>query len=59
MNEIDELIEKLTESVDQDKFLDKDLEKYIKEYESSGKPIYPKLFFFNEFGNPMPYKKDQ
>ena len=53
MNEIDELIENLTESVEQDKFLDKDLEKYIKEYESSGKPIYPKLFFFNEFGNPI------
>ena len=31
MNEIDELIEKLTESVEQDKFLDKDLEKYIRE----------------------------
>ena len=59
MNEIEELIEKLTESVEQDKLLDEDLEKYIKEYESSGKPIYPKLFFFNEFGNPMPPKNDQ
>ena len=48
MNEIDELIEKLTELVEQDKFLDKDLVIYIKEYESSGKPIYPKLFFFEE-----------
>ena len=57
--DIDELIEKLTESVEQDKFLDKDLEKYIREYESSGKPIYHRLFFFDEFGNPMPYKKDQ
>ena len=57
MNEIDELIEKLTESVEQDKFLDKDLEKYIKEYESSGKPIYNRLFFFDEYGNPMPYKE--
>ena len=57
MNEIDELIEKLTESVEQDKFLNKDLEKYIREYESSGKPIYPKLFFYNEFGNPMSPKK--
>ena len=59
MNEIDELIEKLTESLEQDKFLDKDLEKDIKEYESSGKPIYPKLFFFEWFGNPMPSKNDQ
>ena len=58
MNEIDELIENLTESVEQDKFLDKDLEKYIKEYESSGKPIYNRLFFFDEYGNPMPPKKD-
>ena len=48
MNEIEELIEKLTESVEQDKLLDEDLEKYIKEYESSGKPIYPKLFFFKD-----------
>ena len=48
MNEIDELIEKLTELVEQDKLLDKDLEKYIKEYESSGKPIYHRLFFFDE-----------
>ena len=46
--DIDELIEKLTESLEQDKFLDKDLEKDIREYESSGKPIYPKLFFFND-----------
>ena len=58
MNEIDELIEKLTESVEQDKFLDRDLEKNIKEYESSGKPIYNRLFFFDECGNPMPPKKD-
>ena len=57
--DIDELIEKLTESVEQDKFLDKDLEKYIREYESSGKPIYSKLFFFDEYGNPMPPKNDQ
>ena len=46
--DIDELIEKLTESLEQDELLDKDLEKDIKEYESSGKPIYPKLFFFKD-----------
>ena len=46
--DIYELIEKLTESVEQDKFLDKDLEKDIKKYESSGKPIYHRLFFFDE-----------
>ena len=51
--DIDELIEKLTESLEQDELLDKDLEKDIKEYESSGKPIYPKLFFCDEFGNPV------
>ena len=46
--DIDELIEKLTESLEQDELLDKDFEKEIKEYESSGKPIYHRLFFFNE-----------
>ena len=51
--DIDELIEKLTESLEQDELLDKDLEKDIKEYESSGKPIYARLFFFDEFGNPI------
>mgnify|MGYP001363284472 CR=1 FL=1 len=59
MNEIDELIEKLTESLEQDKFLDKDLEKAIREYESSGKPIHNRLFFVDEYGNPMPQKKRQ
>ena len=44
--DIYELIEKY------DELLDKDLEKEIKEYESSGKPIYHRLFFFDEFGNP-------
>ena len=58
MNEIDELIEKLTESLEQDKFLDKDLEKDIREYESSDKPIYNRLFFFDEYGDPVPPKKD-
>ena len=43
MNEIDELIEKLTESLEQDKFLDNKFE-----HESSDKPVYPKLFFFND-----------
>ncbi len=50
-NELDAWIEK------SDEFLDKDLEKKIKEYESSGKPIYNRLFFFDEYGNPMPPKK--
>ena len=59
MNEIDELIEKLTESLEQDKFLDKDLEKDIREYESSGKPIYNRLFFVDEYGNPITPKNDQ
>ena len=43
MNEINELIEKLTELLEQDKFLDNKFE-----HESSDKPVYPKLFFFND-----------
>ena len=52
-NELDAWIEK------SDELLDKDLEKAIKEYESSVKPIYNRLFFVDEYGNPMPQKKRQ
>ena len=51
-NELDAWIEK------SDELLDRALEKKIKEYESSDKPIYNRLFFFDEYGNPMPHKKD-
>ncbi len=49
-NMIDDWLEK------PDELLDKDLEKKIKEYESSDKPIYARLFFFDEYGNPIPPK---
>ena len=41
--DIDELIENLTKTIEQGKLLDNHFE-----YEDSDKPIYPKLFFFNE-----------
>ena len=34
-------------------------EKIIKKARSLGKPIYNKVFFCDEYGNPMPPKKDQ
>ena len=42
MKEINEWLEKLEKH---DELLDEDLEKAIKEYEASGKPIYNRLFF--------------
>ena len=56
MKEINDWLEKLEKH---DELLDKDLEKAIKEYESLGKPIYNRLFFVDEYGNPMPQKKRQ
>ena len=56
MKEINDWLEKLEKH---DELLDKDLEKAIKEYESSGKPIYNRLFFVDEYGNPKPQKKNQ
>ena len=51
IDEINDWLEK------HDELLDKDLEEDIKQYESSDKPIYNRLFFFDEYGNPMPKRK--
>ena len=56
MKEINEWLEKLEKH---DELLDEDLEKAIKEYEASGKPIYNRLFFVDEYGNPISHKKSQ
>ena len=54
--DIDKCIEKLNKSLDEYAKLS---EKAIKKGKSLGKPIYNEVFFYDEYGNPMPPKKNR